>query len=645
MDLSNLRDVWEQIVQWLSNFFQTISSLFMQYVWVPVQRIIFELQHGSLWKEVQYRFKYNTWYNTWNDVLNSSSLSSIATIIFIIAVIVLICSGSGFIGGFIGGLIVTLIIMAIIATIVWLWQNLLLPILPLTIFILASLGLIIGAFVSIRNYIRSIKAYRDPWKDYKDKGRFVEENAFRRSYFFGPGQHQVSCIFRGAWKRNFSSLGDIVSNRVNARGGLILRVLLAPFVWIYLIFHILSVLTFGSVLTLLIGIIHYLFIFFISLVTWIIFSLAWLIDRTYLVFKRISSICPHCKKNYRIPEFACPACGKLQHNLVPSSYGIFYRKCVCGKKLPTAFYNGRGKLDSYCPSCGEALISSDSRQFGLTMVGASSAGKTAIITTFAHLLQEHAKSTPDVVCEIPEAHARKFDQLNRYFRGLESLRGSVVDETTDMYSLLFRLRGGRTKIQFSLYDVAGEVYDTPDHVISYANDMAISQGIVFVLDPLCSPALKEKARQSDHAAVREMSTVLNHFVAFLQTLSSTEKVGQKIRRPLAIIMNKMDSPAVSSYFSLENLRSAISGSSPEKRSALRDSMCRDFLLQIGLSDFLTAVDAQFANVHYYPVSATGGVKRGYAFQASADFMDPFWWIIRQKDSELAEALQLPKEAE
>ena len=632
------QDLWQRVSVSVSDFFHVVSELFLVGIWKPVQEIIQDLQYGSLWARILDQFRYNSW----GTVLHRlSSDEGLITTIFIIAFVILLCCGGGVVGGAIGAVLLLLILMPIMGTAVWLWENLLEPIFPLTMFVLASLGFIIGAFVSVRNYIRSVKAFRDPWKNYKDKGRFVEENAARRSYFFGPGQRQVSCIFRGAWKRNFASVGSIVRNRINVGHGFILRVILAPFVWIYLIVYIFSVLTFGSILTFLIGTVHFLVIFLVSTLHRIIFSLAWLVDRTYLVFKRISSICPHCKKKYRIPEFACPDCGKRQHNLVPSSYGIFHRKCVCGKKLPTTFFNGRSRLEPYCPSCGDTMVSSDSRQFGLTMVGASSAGKTAIITAFVHQLQELVRNAPNAECEIPTAQARKFDQLNRFYLGHESLRGSVVDETTDMYSLLLRLHRGRTRIQFSLYDVAGEVFDTPDlNAIVYANDMAISQGIIFVLDPLSAPSLKERARRSDHAAVREMSAVLNHFVTFLQTLSSAEKVGQRIKRPMAVLINKMDSPTITSWFSMEDLNAALSAVSPDRRQALQDSMCRDFLMQIGLSDFLMALDAQFSNVHFFPVSATGGADRGYAFQPSAGLMKPFAWIIRQKDTELAGALNL-----
>lgn len=67
---------------------------------------------------------------------------------------------------------------------------------------------------------------------------------------------------------------------------------------------------------------------------------------------------------------------------------------------------------------------------------------------------------------------------------------------------------------------------------------------------------------------------------------------------------------------------------------MQDQPCRDFLLQIGLNDFIMAVDAQFSNVHFFLVSATGGVERGIAFNPDSTLLNPFLWIMRQENANL-----------
>ncbi len=643
-----LKNIWYNVSQFAVKIYLIVAGWIKSRAWPGLRGTIMSVRDGSAFTDIADRFSSNSWSEVVDNMLNRWDATQVILMIVLgLAFLISLIGGAGLIGSAIASVILALIIGLILATGIWLWQNLFGPIMPLVLLVLATLGFIIGAIISIKNYIASIAANTGARYTAKEmrrtkKERFYEENAAKKSYFFGRGQRQAGAIFTGAWSRNFHSIGNLVSNRLTADRGFIMKMLLGPFVWIYLLFHIISVMTFGSVLTAAIGTVHYVVVFIIMCITRVIFTIVWAIDALYLKIKGISSICPHCKEKFSIPEFSCK-CGLRQHKLIPSSYGVILRKCKCGKRLPTTFLIGRSRLDSFCPKCGEPLVSSDSRQFGFTMVGASSAGKTAVITSFFHELQQDVKGNTNVKLEVPDLHKPKFDRLTRYFIGAESMRGTVVDDATEMYSLILRLRKKHEKIQLSLYDVAGEVFDTPDlNQIDYANDMAISQGIIFTLDPLSAPELKASARAADHAAVSEMRAVLNNFATFLHTLSKTDKMGQRIKRPLAVLITKMDSPAVEQYLSLEEIRQATNGMKRSQKNLTRDSMCRDFLLQIGLSDFIAALDAQFSNVHFYPVSATGGAGRGMEFKPSPELMEPFNWIIREQDENLAVALGIKK---
>lgn len=70
--------------------------------------------------------------------------------------------------------------------------------------------------------------------------------------------------------------------------------------------------------------------------------------------------------------------------LVPGPYGIWHRRCSCGKKLPTTFLLGRSALKAFCPVCGNELAASDVQQFSLSVVGGTSSGKTVLLTAFYH---------------------------------------------------------------------------------------------------------------------------------------------------------------------------------------------------------------------------------------------------------------------
>ena len=343
------QDLWQRVSVSVSDFFQVVSELFLVGIWKPVQEIIQDLQYGSLWARILDQFRYNSW----GTVLHRlSSDEGLITTIFIIAFVILLCCGGGVVGGAIGAVLLLLILMPIMGTAVWLWENLLEPIFPLTMFVLASLGFIIGAFVSVRNYIRSVKAFRDPWKNYKDKGRFVEENAARRSYFFGPGQRQVSCIFRGAWKRNFASVGSIVRNRINVGHGFILRVILAPFVWIYLIVYIFSVLTFGSILTFLIGTVHFLVIFLVSTLHRIIFPWpGWWIAPIWSS-SGFPPSAPIARKNIGFRNLPVRTVGSVSIIWFPPPMGFFTGNVSAGRSFPPRFSTAEAGWNPTAPAAG-----------------------------------------------------------------------------------------------------------------------------------------------------------------------------------------------------------------------------------------------------------------------------------------------------
>src|SRR5699024_11808434 len=84
----------------------------------------------------------------------------------------------------------------------------------------------------------------------------------------------------------------------------------------------------------------------------------------------------------------CPDCGAQHTNLPPGMYGILRRTCSCGRKLPTAFFNGRKKLQAICPNCLQRgrttyLNDRESRPLCIPVVGGRSVGKTAYITAFS----------------------------------------------------------------------------------------------------------------------------------------------------------------------------------------------------------------------------------------------------------------------
>ena len=122
----------------------------------------------------------------------------------------------------------------------------------------------------------------------------------KKSYFFGKGYIDVLNTIKGAWQRNFASLGKYKDNIANARydGGksfafqLILNVL-----------AMISVIIFGSLITAVVSFLNLAVVLLVMMVIYLGFSLIWLADRIYLMRKRIFTACHECKEKSLIPTY------------------------------------------------------------------------------------------------------------------------------------------------------------------------------------------------------------------------------------------------------------------------------------------------------------------------------------------------------
>ena len=91
-------------------------------------------------------------------------------------------------------------------------------------------------------------------------------------------------------------------------------------------------------------------------------------------------LCPSCKREIVYPVYHCPVCNAAHGMLMPSAhYGIYYRECTCGQKIPTMQILGREQLgctcdDPYCQSLPTGKYTPETIAF----LGGPSVGKSRI---------------------------------------------------------------------------------------------------------------------------------------------------------------------------------------------------------------------------------------------------------------------------
>lgn len=525
------------------------------------------------------------------------------------------------------------------------------------IFFLGLIGIAlgIGVIIGIINYIKAFVSRINPYEYYVDYSRKKQQYAKRKSYFFGPGFAQLRETFLVAWETNIEKVPEIWrwwDTSIENINNEILSLVIFLIACVFKICCIISVVVTGAVITIICAVIHAVILLFFAAIIYAVFGITWLIDRLYLKTHSIRALCPNCQERIVIPVFECsnPDCRAKHTRLVPSAYGIWHRKCVCGEILPTTFLLGRSRLRAYCPKCGAELAASDRKQFYISMVGGSSSGKTVLMTAFLYEFIKELHNNSEITLEIPEINWNDFKNVGKWFTGVADIEGTEKNSTSRMYSLLINSRNRKIREQFSIFDIAGEAFN--DSTLGkYVNEQQLAQsnGIIIVVDPLAALEMREVAQREGDSIVGateiDPSQVITNFVAYLSHLPGIPKIGNKISRPTAIIITKTDLKGVSTRISRIKIKSEMRKNPGRFRNYIeaQDTLCEEFLQNNGLAATYAAIKANFSNAHYFPLSAMGKIHKGEQFDPDEYILNPFEWLMRQSEPKFADMIQVEKE--
>ncbi len=143
-----------------------------------------------------------------------------------------------------------------------------------------------------------------------------------------------------------------------------------------LLSEILGFLLLGAVV-LAVGIVCLLVFFFLGLVCLTVLSF---IEFLHIVWNRLFFVCPDCHASVTNPIYICPGCGRYHKSLRPGLKGIFWRKCACGKCLPTIHFF-RKKLSAICPTqkCGHSFTAKETVPVRISIAGQVNSGKSTVL--------------------------------------------------------------------------------------------------------------------------------------------------------------------------------------------------------------------------------------------------------------------------
>ncbi len=450
------------------------------------------------------------------------------------------------------------------------------------------------------------------------------------SYFFGKGYVDLWNTIKEAWSRNFYAIKMQFS--MAAEKGIFsfgggMRIVAG-----------IAILVFGSMISWFTTMFHIGVLFTFFVLVYVMFGLVWLIDRLFIVIKKIGNACanPECQAKFLIPVYECPNCKVKHTKLVPGRYGILKRTCQCGQKLPTTFLNGRGKLQAYCPACDTPMSGrTDSQQYAFPVVGGPSVGKSCFINmTIEQLMNNVAPAQGWEMTFLTEEdkkeHALAMRNLNQGVR----LVKTELDALT-AYQVNLKLPKTKTERRIYIYDISGEKFSTSS---DFQNNLAYtySNGFVFMIDPLTlaqfAMEVEDKVDLSTYgASSKDFDEILNIMLINLEKMFGL-KDKDTLSRHLAIVINKVDIPGMEEKVGESAVQQYLSDHADTCQSAMdaRDAVCRDFLTDYGAGNFVRTAEAKFKSVRYFTCSALGHNHEGQAYEGKG-VVDPMLWLLQQVD--------------
>ncbi len=478
-----------------------------------------------------------------------------------------------------------------------------------------------------------------------------------KSYFFSKGYLDVWNTIKGAWQRNFESINKCGENITNASKSQAsngkLGVAVTIFLAILNILAVIAILACGSIVTVLVSLANIAVLLVMMLVVYIGFSVIWLVDRLYLVRKKIFTACHECKEKSLIPTYICPRCKAKHTNLTPGVYGILHRTCkgetegvVCGEKLPTTFFNGRRNLEAICPVCSTPLSDRESVPICIPVVGGRSVGKTAFITAFSRDFIE--KVAPSKSLETEFYNEKKADIYREIERDYQSGSTRITERSHDLknassVSFSFFIKGAPFTPErlIHVYDIAGEVFTQNDEN-EVQKQYEYCQGIVFLLDPFSIPMVRNRYEDmlsaEDIAGIgtADISGIVDSFLNKLREVTGLSD-SKMSKVPLAVVIGKTDSADLSAEIGDRAVKTAMIRK-PNVFTDYYDTLdylCRKFLRENGLESFVNSITLKFKDTRFFSCSAIGHTRDKGRYVPQG-VMAPMQWLFGKADPKMAQ---------
>ena len=513
-------------------------------------------------------------------------------------------------------------------------------VIPATMAVAGTISAWLAVYASIMGIVRGVGDTFQEETPFMHKvyyGDGTKEPA-KRSWFFGPCFSVFPFIFNQTF-HTIKNQHDAIIDKFDRFTDLVwlVKLFFLPMKWTFILMHYFM----GLVLSLTWACLFSALFFVVLVIFYIFYFIIYLIDRLVLRIRGFKNHCPHCNEVSLVPQYVCPNCGEVHKHLVPNGFGVFNHVCTCGCYLGATYFTGKSRLHSICPHCGEPFQTGSTKPFTFQLVGGSNAGKTVYLASLFHEIkaaaaENGAKMTADPACQSALDDLEEIVNSNGVINATEGRDVTFYSTIVDM--------GKSAPIKFEVVDIPGEMFageTALNEGIHKMSQYKYADGFIFVVDPFAAGDLLNSL-PTDGTATSNIDPVevFNNFDQYLLS-QGFAKADRTIGKPLSVVIAKADTEEVKKNITMDLIREEFDhdpGKYQKSFDACRDAMIREFLTSVGQSALVSNIDARFAQVHYYLVSAMGHAPSVDAPYAPDQVMESAAWIIKDKNGALAKKI-------
>ncbi|GHC58259.1 TRAFAC clade GTPase domain-containing protein [Streptomyces cinnamoneus] len=321
--------------------------------------------------------------------------------------------------------------------------------------------------------------------------------------------------------------------------------------------------------------------------------------------------CPHpgCYRPFPLAVHRCPDCGVPHGDLRPGPHGVLWHVCVCGQRLVTTSFAGRGRLATRCPHCDQQLPDAvgSIRVVHVPLVGGTSSGKTMLMAAVVAGLQSWSRRSP---LEVEYASAADRRDGGALHQQVQQAGWAHKTQGGQPRAFMLVVRHGRRRRLLYLYDPMGESLRDAGSVREQQY-LAHADGVVLVADVLAEPTVRRGLRGADAERADAARPADQGPTDTYQRLTGelAALTGRRARMPVATVVTKRDV--------LDQISTLpVPGARIDR-----------WLTDIGLGALVRGLGHDFGAARYWAVSAHAATGAGALDSEQRRAAEPVLWVL------------------